>query len=196
MFLQTTLVRLVLDPMIAARAPTTFDSIHYAAIRHELDTLKNMPGLAGSPKFVFAHLVVPHPPYVFGPQGQYLPQPETPAGDHVGYPNAVAFIDTQIIQAVDAILAHSQTPPVIVIQGDHGPFLYSMPHDHMKILNAYYLPGANNAPLTPSISPVNTFRVIFNTYFGQHYPLLEDASWFSPPDDRWNFQSVPTGCDN
>jgi hypothetical protein len=195
-YLQTTLVRLPLPQIMAAGWVKSPDSLHYDAINYELDRLKHPSALAGSPKFVFAHLIVPHFPYIYGPDGELAPEPSDDAGRVTGYRNAVRFINGKILEVIDAILADSQTPPVIVIQGDHGPFLYSTPHEHMKILNAYYLPGAGSASLYPSISPVNTFRLIFDTYFGQHYPLLEDASWFSPPEDRWNFESVPTGCGN
>jgi len=50
------------------------------------------------------------------------------------------------------------------------------------ILNAYHLPGDGNSQLYDSISPVNTFRVIFNQYFGADLKLLEDRSYYSPPN--------------
>ena len=67
----------------------------------------------------------------------------------------------------------------------------------MDILNAYYLPGADPPPCMPQISPVNTFRVIFNQYFGGHYPLLEDVSYLSGYDSPYNFEIIPNtrpGC--
>ena len=42
------------------------------------------------------------------------------------------------------------------------------------ILNAYYLPGDGSKKLYPSISPVNTFRVVFSHYFGADLDLLPD----------------------
>ena len=51
--------------------------------------------------------------------------------------------------------------------------------DRVKILNAYYLPDGGNKALYPTITPVNTFRVIFNTYFGGNYELLPDVSRYS-----------------
>ncbi len=33
------------------------------------------------------------------------------------------------------------------------------------ILNAFYLPDVDNDILYPTITPVNTFRVVFNLYF-------------------------------
>ena len=44
-------------------------------------------------------------------------------------------------------------------------------------MSAFYLPGVRNPPLHPSFSSVNTFRVIFNLYFGTRYPLLPDRSF-------------------
>ena len=48
---------------------------------------------------------------------------------------------------------------------------------NLPILNAYHLPGDGIEALYPNISPVNTFRVIFNEYFGFNLPLLEDQSY-------------------
>ena len=46
----------------------------------------------------------------------------------------------------------------------------------MGILNTYRLPDVDpeEAGLYQSISPVNSFRVIFNAYFGTDLPLLDD----------------------
>ena len=46
----------------------------------------------------------------------------------------------------------------------------------VAILNAYLLPGGEES-LYPSISPVNSFRVILNEYFGHGLPLLPDKSY-------------------
>ena len=51
--------------------------------------------------------------------------------------------------------------------------------DRMRILNAYYLPDGGEEVLYPSISPVNTFRLILNYYFGTSYPLLDDTAYHS-----------------
>jgi hypothetical protein len=51
------------------------------------------------------------------------------------------------------------------------------------ILNAYLLPGAGNVLLYPSITPVNSFRVIFNAYFDTGLPLLPDRV-FAHQDDQ------------
>ena len=46
--------------------------------------------------------------------------------------------------------------------------------DWRMVLNAVYLPNNGEALLYDSISPANTFRVIFNHYFDTNFDLLED----------------------
>jgi hypothetical protein len=47
----------------------------------------------------------------------------------------------------------------------------------MRILNAYYLPDTDKKFLRPSITPVNSFRLIFNLYFNADLELLPDESY-------------------
>ena len=91
---------------------------------------------------------------------------------------------------IDELLALSDDKlPIIVLQGDHGPQLnaddwpYSEAYlkERFGILNAYFLPNTKCQTLYNSISPVNTFRLIFNQYFHTHLPLLSDISYYAPP---------------
>jgi len=109
-----------------------------------------------------------------------------------GYRNQAAFLSTQLVEAMSTLLADSPRPPIIVIQGDHGPWLQTG-SDQFKILNAYYLPGHNDL-LYPTISPVNTFRLIFDTYLGADYPLLDDISYASPVPNVFNFSVQLNPC--
>ena len=82
--------------------------------------------------------------------------------------------------------------PIIIIQGDHGLFSSNLDW-RFGILNAYYLPGHNDL-LYPKITPVNTFRLIFNSYFGTDYQLLPDISYYSDLPYLYNFSPVENEC--
>lgn len=161
------------------------------------DTVPQIQG----PKFVFVHLVIPHQPFVMGPNGELsVVAPRTLNNEEsyrrddyvLGYTNQTAFISKEFPRVLDAIINQSSTPPVIIIQGDHGP-ASNDPEVRMSILNAYYFPNADPA-VYPKITPVNTFRVIFNTYFNAGLPILEDHSYFSQNDNVYEFQDVPNHC--
>ena len=148
--------------------------IHRDRILFVLSKLENLAKTPG-PKFVFAHLVIPHPPYVFAPNGDFT---NYDVPDDPGYKNQVAYIDQQIIALTNKLIANSNTPPIIVIQADHGG-INTPPDGRTKILNAYYLPNDGNKLLYPNITPVNTFRIILDYYFSGKYDLLKDVSYFS-----------------
>jgi hypothetical protein len=82
--------------------------------------------------------------------------------------------------------------------GDHGatgvPTLET-PQWRMSILNAYYVNEQAKQDLYPTITPVNTFRVIFNHYFGTTYPLLEDLSYQASNMEQFTPENlVPNEC--
>ncbi|HEY9526352.1 MAG TPA: hypothetical protein VIR02_04665 [Anaerolineales bacterium] len=160
----------------------------------KLDKLSYIPG----PKLVFVHLVIPHPPYVFGPTGGPVESADVgttktqEGASH--YRDQVIYINSRMRDILPKIIAGSSTPPVIVIQGDHGPTVASSPRSRMSNLNAYFLPGANQS-VYPAITPVNTFRVIFNEYFGQNLELLEDVSLYSDYTDPFNFKVIQNTCE-
>jgi hypothetical protein len=153
-------------------------------------------------QFVFAHLVVPHLPYTFGPNGEvpaFQGKDATYEEIAAAYVDQVKFVNKEILAVVDTLLKNSSPAPVIILQGDHGPLpdLTEEASERLPILNAYYLPGmTTNEMLYPSISPVNSFRVVLNSYFGQGLPLLEDLSYFGPEEDRNANQLVANPCPN
>jgi hypothetical protein len=115
-----------------------------------------------------------------------------------GYREQLLFINTKVTAAVDAILSRSDRPVIIVLQGDHGPGSMldwqgaerSNLEERFSILNAYYLPGDREERLYDQISPVNTFRLIFNFYLGTEYARLEDKSYFSTVGRQYSLQSL------
>jgi hypothetical protein len=91
-----------------------------------------------------------------------------------------------------SIIKQSTVPPIIVIQADHG-----FPEDttRPRILNPYFLPGAEPGLVSDRITPVNTFRTIFNNYFGQNFPILVDRSFFlDSADGAGKIITIPSSC--
>lgn len=152
------------------------------------------------PTFAYIHIISPHPPFVFGPNGERTDPPDfwneqrlyPPDLYAKGYQNQLTFLNKKLLEAVDTLIAESDTPPIIILQGDHGPWLQPK-NKQFWILNAYYLPGHKDV-LYPTISPVNTFRVIFDAYFGGNYDMLVDASYFSPVPNLYEFSEVAYPC--
>jgi hypothetical protein len=101
------------------------------------------------------------------------------------------YVNYRILQVVESILEESSEPPIIIIQGDHGP-KRNMSSNFARLanLNAYYLPEGGAARLYPSITPVNTFRLIFDYYFGADLPLLPDESYLSKNSAHFEFEPI------
>ncbi|MEX0787876.1 MAG: hypothetical protein WD906_07165 [Anaerolineales bacterium] len=169
------------------------------AIRREivLSALRNLeeaPRIPG-PKFYFVHIISPHYPYLFGPSGEVTDYP-IPTGNEdtlvlpgtptwTRYRDQMEFIDDEIARIVRGILAQSATPPVILIHSDHGPDTgtelaqpdsLSM-HHRTAILSAAYLPTECRDDYYPSVSSVNTFRIVLNCLFDAGLPLKADRSF-------------------
>lgn len=176
-------------PVAAGLFSTTGETYrdHQQRVMYMFQQLGTIPSVSG-PKFVFAHFMVPHGPYVFDHYGPITPdEPLLPGWlsaeqNMAAYLEVITYINPLVEQMVDAILENSSSPPIIIIQSDHGsrlsaPDIESCPQDWYSILNAYYVPEDVADALYETISPVNTFRVIFNEYFGAHFDVLEDRQF-------------------
>ena len=51
-------------------------------------------------------------------------------------------------------------------------------------------PDGGESKLYPTITPVNSFRVILDYYFQTDFGLLEDRSYYSVEPTRYNFELV------
>jgi hypothetical protein len=185
---------------------------HANRIRYTLDHLAETAQLP-VPHFVFAHVLGPHPPFVFDAQGNEV-APERGfnmgEGNHflerggtrqeylAGYTGQLTYINSRVEVVLDELLAQSSRPAIVILQSDHGPgsrLDWDDPQntyfkERMSILNAYLLPGGETAGLYDEITPVNTFRLIFNHYFGTDLELLEDRSYFSTWEQPYRFIDV------
>ncbi len=176
---------------------------HRARVLFVLGRLEHLPSSPG-PKFVFVHIVSPHSPLVFAPDGELLDRsywadiaPGEMIADqdryNTGYIYQIQYLNSRMEDIVNTIIEDSATPPIIIIQGDHGSEKASH-RNRMNILNVYYLPDGGEAMLYDSISPVNSFRVIFSYYFGADFPILDDISYYSTYADPYSLQVIPNEC--
>jgi len=155
------------------------------------DTMEELAHIKkiNSPKFVFALLHGVHGPLIFGACGEKLPYEgyrrywayKEKELYKERYKNQVIFMNKQMEKLIDNILSNSTVPPVIILQGDHGPDLKgdSYLKGRMSILNAYYVRQNCKKELYEHITPVNTFRIILNGYFNAKLPVLKDKIFFS-----------------
>lgn len=151
------------------------NTIKYKEIMFTLDKLQETITLP-SPKFVYVHLIAPHAGYTFDSEGNYLVQDRIP-----GYTDEITYLNARMLDLFESIIKNSKTPPIIILQSDHGWDW----ERRMAILNALYLPDALAKQVTPDWTPVNTFRLIFSGQFGLDYPLLENVSFFHPKTRQW-----------
>jgi hypothetical protein len=148
---------------------------YYNIRTYQVEKIMQVPDLPG-PKFVFVHMMATHDPFVINAQGEFHAYPDNGAYDEdfkEGYSNVIQYTNRNLELLVDKILAKSGTTPIIVLQGDHA----FRNGSGLEILNAYFLPEGGDKLLYPTITPVNTFRVIFDQYFGGHLELLPDESF-------------------
>jgi hypothetical protein len=159
--------------------------LHRNQVLFDFDQLEKIPTMPGN-KFVFAHIVSPHYPFVFTKDGSF---PDDTSNEAKAYTDQLLYINTRVIQVIHKIIDVSDEPPIIILQGDHGPQIENS-LEEMKILNAYFLPDVDIEDIPTSISPVNTFRIVFNNYFGMDYPLLENLSYASSTHTPYDFTIV------
>ncbi|QDU93676.1 sulfatase-like hydrolase/transferase [Lignipirellula cremea] len=142
------------------------------------------------PQFVYAHFLLPHYPWKFNADGS-IPSRQQLASrsDRESFVEQLKFTNRRILETIDAIQARSQRPPVIILQADEGPELMykgdaEMPRNaqleqRSGVLSAFCFPDRDIRQLAPpTISPVNTFRLVFREYFGARMELLPDRYFY------------------
>jgi hypothetical protein len=178
-------------PRDTASVPTY--ETHRRVIGHfsaELEEIARLPG----PKFVFAHVTAPHPPFVFDRDGNPLDPPgnfnmndpadyyESDQEYQQGYIGQVEYINARMQEVVEEILKQSETQPIILIQADHGSAMFTdfesaentCIQERFSPFAAYYLPSVDPQEIPSDLTNVNLFRIVLNQYFSTDLPLLEN----------------------
>lgn len=169
-----------------------WDNAQCQRVAPQIEAIKAI-GNRADPTYVFAHILIPHGPYNFAADGGCLTDEEArERGSEQGYIDHIAYANRIIEDIVTALLDERREPPVILIQADEGPFPErdgrvpwqeaSAQELQIKtgILNAFYFPGEDYGALTSDVTPVNTYRIVFNEIFGARFPLLPDRIFAFP----------------
>lgn len=159
---------------------TNINVNNFHGILHELTVQSD------TPKFVFGHIMMPHPPYYLNKSGNKR------AVSYLDYRNSrdslyidqLIYTNTWIDSLAKTANRDFQRPRIVIIEGDHGNRnTYSAKGKYIRErqfmnLNCWYFSDKDYSMLYDSISPVNSFRVILNKYFHTQLPLLKDSTIF------------------
>ncbi len=166
-------------------------------------TLTEVSKITDEPLFVFAHITIPHHPYIFGPNGEKITPKSLQLGDKVkdkeGYINQLQYTNKLVQETIEKILVENINPPIIIIQGDHGSDLSEIPwvfhnedalRERFSILNAFLIPDKEKDIFYETITPVNSFRILFNHIFNDEYELLTERQYAAVDQRPWKFVDV------
>lgn len=162
-----------------------------------LEDLRDDPG----PKYVFAHVLLPHPPYVFREDGTFDPEGAT-------LQSQLAFTNERLRRFLEPLLARPEAErPIIILQGDEGPYPQRLFDDEtgfewdqatqeelvtkFGILDAWLMPGPEGeAPLPPGMTNVNTYPELFRRYFGADVADSPDRIYASTKDEPFAMTDI------
>lgn len=167
-----------------------------------------------APLFVFAHVVTPHPPFIFAADGS----PRQPGGlyslidgSHLiqgseaareayrkGYVGQVEHVNARILESLNRMLARATRPTVVFLHSDHGPgsgLSWEDPsrsdlQERLGILLACRVPDPAWAGFPEEITTVNAYQSLLSTYFGLACDPLPQKSYFSRWSEPFDFIEV------
>jgi hypothetical protein len=162
-------------------------------ILFQFDSILDAAKLPG-PTFTFSHILIPHEPFTFDENGRYLREEDvSKISWEQGYVGQVKYENKKILAMLDELMdVPDARKPIVIIQADEGPKRYEWEYGGKKrwedatddelrekvgILDAYFFPGQSDAGLYQDITPVNSFRKLFNAYFGTDLGYLPDLNY-------------------
>jgi sulfatase-like protein len=159
-----------------------------------------------APTFAFAHVINPHPPFVFDPQCRPASR-SAGASDkikrRVRYLEQLNCLNGLVLQLVTTLIRTSPQPPIILLQGDHGtntlrfsnsPTAEAIPiekaRERLGAFGAFYLPGGGDREFGDSVSLVNVMGNVLRYYFGADLPREPDDMYLSLEGSPFLFHRV------
>ena len=206
LFRSTTIWPAIVDAL-GVGSPVGNRELIRAFTEHQLQTLEELAvEEAERPRFVFAHVTLPHPPAVFDMDGSYVPERlerRRTRGDNLV--RQVQYVNRWTEDFLSLLFEESPPgrEPIVLLQSDEGPdpvsrlgrdplpWLEVTDHDlaeKLRILSAYHVPGLE---IPAGTTPVNSFRLVLRHYFHVALPPLPDRSFVFPSDsDVYTFIDV------
>lgn len=136
----------------------------------------------GRPKFIYAHFMMPHFPYLFDSLGRrksdreiYEERSTNPSSAYLGY---VRYTNRRL-EPLLASIRRNDPGAVIILCGDHGYRGWANrqnPTLQFHNLNAVYFPDHDYSRWNDSTAFVNQFRIVFDQLFHAEFPLLRDST--------------------
>lgn len=196
-----TLTKMILQNSFLFFNTDNFGLAHRNNVYAAFDYIKECAANNSQNKFIFAHILCPHSPYVFLQNGEIPKEKDrkdiinknTYILNSKGYFEQIKYLNTRIIQLFEYLIKNNPESVVIFIS-DHGylPDNKSYPYDNPSFMyndddyyvragnfEAVYFPDGDYSMLYDTITPVNLVRVLLNKYFDANLPLLEDKHYFS-----------------
>ena len=169
---------------------------------------------SNDPRFFFAHLSMPHPPYIRDANCRSVNIKDGGDFQSFRWANRFKYIDflkcgNSQLQTLLEYLVESDPDAIIIVQGDHGawfvnnkysqetepPSLETKPRKIEAFEGAYAVMNAIRAPapcrklIYPTMSPVNTFRMVFSCLTGEEPDYVPDKS-FVVNQQKTRFQLI------
>jgi hypothetical protein len=153
-----------------------YDDSVYASLLHIAKTSTT------SPRFVYAHFFMPHIPNSHDSNGNRIPVNTklTVPEEMKGYASEIKFVNKRINNITEAILQNPNRPLVIIFQGDHGYRFYdnNRKADEFPNFNAVYFSNKDYNRMPDTLSNVNLFKGVLNTWFNQNIPFDTNRHFF------------------
>jgi hypothetical protein len=140
-----------------------------------------------SPKFVYAHFYLPHPPFFYNSNGELNKINEVVTKKSFRNKNLflsyLQFTNNIILEVCSNILKKDSTS-LIILESDHGftDFECAPTETSLDFKNyiAFYFPDRNYSSVYDTLSNINTFPIVLNKYFGTHIQLHKDSTIYLP----------------
>lgn len=180
----------------------------HAHVLYQFEQLERLSDMSeGRPRFVLAHVALPHEPYTFAADGSFVPADVAHARSRRdNYVEQLRYANSRLLPILERLLDRpEEEQPIILLVSDEGPHPLAYSEDEeefdwtaatatelrqkFRILSALYLPGTG--PVPDDLTPVNLFRVVFSRYLGVDMDLLPDRSFvFRDESHLYDFSDV------